>query len=69
MEPLLYWGISLCLFMLAGLVMVVALLQMSMGRREKNARLAELIWQSRSRNTDWWLRADKHGGLTDEDQD
>jgi hypothetical protein len=45
--------------MLAIFLLIVALLRHGIGDRTKNRRVAELIWQARNRNTDWWLDINK----------
>lgn len=55
MEQLGYFCLSSCLFMLAITLLTVALLRHGLSERTKNRRVAELIWQARNRNTDWWL--------------
>lgn len=54
-ETLALWCASACLFTLGISIITVALLRYGGTNRFKNKRIAELIWQGRNRNTDWWL--------------
>jgi hypothetical protein len=54
-EPLTFWCASSCQFLLGIFLLTVAILRHGRGEQFSNRRLSELIWQSRSRNTDWWL--------------
>lgn len=54
-EPILFWCISSCLFVLAMFIMTLALLRHGAGRQIKNKRLAELMWQAQNSDMDWWL--------------
>jgi hypothetical protein len=54
MQPLVLWCISACLFTLAGIVLTFAVLHYGGGRKYKNRRYAELIWQSQNRDLEWW---------------
>ena len=54
-EPLAFWCASSCLFTLGIFLLTVALLRHGRSEQFRNKRLSELIWQSRSRNIDWWL--------------
>lgn len=58
-QTLAYWCGSACLFALGALALMIALLRHGGSNRFKNRRLAELMWQSRNRNTDWWLEINK----------
>jgi hypothetical protein len=45
--------------MLGIFLMTVALLRHSRREQFENRRISELLWQSRSRNTDWWLEINR----------
>jgi hypothetical protein len=60
MEPVIAWCISSFLFLLGIFILTVALLRHGMGERIRNRHFAELLWQAKNRNTDWWLDINKH---------
>jgi len=60
MIPVLLWCVSSCLFALGGIIITLAFLRHGAGQHIRNKRLAELIWQSRNKNTDWWLDIGKN---------
>ena len=55
MQSLVFWCASSLLFLTGILTLILALLRHGREKMPKNRRLTELIWQSRSQNTDWWL--------------
>lgn len=55
MEQLAFWCASSFMFMLAITLMIFALLRHAPKNLYDNKRIAELDWQARNRNTDWWL--------------
>lgn len=60
MSPLLTWCISSGLIFVAISLLVLAILRHGAGQeRIKNRRIAEILWFSRNRNTDWWLEIGK----------
>lgn len=55
MEPLIYWCISSVLVVSAIGMITIGLLRAGGQHQFKNRRTAELEWQRRNPNTDWWL--------------
>jgi hypothetical protein len=60
MQPVIYWCIGSLLFVLGIVVLTIALLRYGGGDSPRNKYLAELFWQARNPNTDWWLDIHKH---------
>lgn len=61
MSPLVTWCISSGLIFTAISLLVLAILRHGAGQeRIKNRRVAEILWFTRNRNTDWWLEIGKN---------
>lgn len=59
MEPIAYWCVSACLMVFGVVALTVAILRLSPSEKFTNKRSAELRWQSKNTNTDWWLDIEK----------
>ena len=59
MQALGFWCAGSLLFFTGTVALFIALLHHGRDKMPKNRRLTELIWQSRSQNTEWWLDINK----------
>jgi|GEM_PF-3768981 len=58
-EVLAYWCLSACLITIAITILMVALLVYGPNMSYRNRRTAELVWQAKNQNTDWWLEVER----------
>jgi hypothetical protein len=54
-----YWCAGAVLFTLGIFILTLAILQAGDNEKIRNRRIGELRWQSKNRNTDWWLDINK----------